>query len=150
MSEKAVANPADMENLVSNCAAQLLDLLDRVEDASIEDIVEVICNFPTVDGEDTGKVESRKVVAGRMLGKSLQAGDGVFERVFSAVYSALRGVVLGGSGARGRKLAEMALMKVGAAVLTDKVVETAGVLIVAATISVNVHGPWYKCLTDGM
>nr|KYP63183.1 T-complex protein 11-like protein 1 [Cajanus cajan] len=151
LSEKAVASPADMEKLVSECGAQLMDLLDRVKDADIEDIVQVICNFPTVDGEeDKGKLESRKIVAARMLGKSLQAGDPVFERVFNAVYSALRGVVLGGSGARGRKLAEMALIKVGAALLTDKVVETAGVLIVAATISVGVYGPWYKYLTDNM
>ncbi|KAK7412043.1 hypothetical protein VNO78_03489 [Psophocarpus tetragonolobus] len=150
LSDKVVASPADMDNLVSKCAAQLLDLLDRVEDADIEDIVEVICNLPTADGEDTEKLESRKGVVARMLGKSLQAGDAVFERVFNAVYSALRGVVLGGSGARGRKLAEMALVKVGAGVLADKIVETATVLIVATTISVSVHGPWYKYLTDNM
>ncbi|RDX93367.1 T-complex protein 11-like protein 1, partial [Mucuna pruriens] len=152
LSEKVVASPADMESLVSECAAQLMDLLDRVEDANIEDIVEVICNLPTVDGEeeDKGKVESRKVVAARMLGKSLQAGDAVFERVFNAVYSAFRGVVLGGSGARGRKLAQLALIKLGAAHLTDKVVETAALLIVPATISVSVHGPWYKYLTHNM
>ncbi|KAL2342235.1 hypothetical protein Fmac_010175 [Flemingia macrophylla] len=146
--EKAVNSPAEMEKLVYECGAELLDLVERVKDADIEDIVKVICNFTTVESEeDKGKVEARKVVAGRMLGKSLQAGDPIFERVFNAVYSALRGAVLGGSGARGRKLAEVALMKVGAALLTDKVVETAAVLIVAATISVSVHGPWYKYLT---
>lgn len=150
MSEKAVASSADMENAVSKCAEQLLELLDRVEDADIEDIVGVICNLPSVDGEDAGKVQSRKAVAARMLGKSLQAGDAVFERVFNAVYSALRGVVLGGSGASGRKLAEMALLKVGAGALTESVVEAARVLIVAATISVGVHGPWYKYLTDNI
>jgi len=32
-----------MENAMSKCAEQLLDLLDRVEDADIEDIVGVIC-----------------------------------------------------------------------------------------------------------
>lgn len=150
LSEKAVASPADMENIVSKCAENLLDLLDRSEDADIKDIVEAICNLATVDGEDTVKLQSRKEVAARMLGKSLQAGDAVFERVFNAVYSALRGVVLGGSGPRGRKLAEMALMKVGAGVLTERVLEAAGVLIVAATISVGVHGPWYKYLTDNI
>ncbi|XP_027193281.1 uncharacterized protein [Cicer arietinum] len=150
LSEKAVACSADMENAVSMCAEQLLELLDRVEDANIEDIVGVICNLPSVDGEDAGKVQSRKAVATRMVGKSLQAGDAVFERVFNAVYSALRGVVLGGTGPRGRKLAEMALLKVGAGALTDRVVEAARVLIVAATISVGVHGPWYKCLTDNV
>ncbi|KAJ1419984.1 T-complex 11 [Sesbania bispinosa] len=150
MSEKAVTSPADMENIVSKCAEQLLDLIDRSEDADIEDIVQVICNLATVDGEDAGKLQSRKIVAARMLGKSLQAGDAVFERVFNAVYSALRGVVLGGTGPRGRKLAEMALLKVGSGVLTERVVEAASVLIVAATISVSVHGPWYKYLTDNI
>jgi hypothetical protein len=139
-----------MENAVSTCAVQLLELLDRVEDANIDDIVGVICNLPSVDDEDAGNVQSRKAVAGRMLGKSLQAGDAVFERVFNAIYSALRGVVLGGTGARGRKLAEMALLKVGAGALTERVVETARVLLVAATISVGVHGPWYKYLTDNI
>ncbi|KAK7246875.1 hypothetical protein RIF29_41745 [Crotalaria pallida] len=151
LSEKAVATPADMDNIVSKCAEQLSDLLNRVEDADIKDIVEVICNMATVEGEeDAVKLQSRKEVAARMLGKSLQAGDAVFEKVFNAVYLALRGVVLGGSGPRGRKLAEMALLKVGAGVLSERVVEVAGVLIVAATISVNVHGPWYKYLTDNM
>ncbi|KAK7302409.1 hypothetical protein RJT34_13297 [Clitoria ternatea] len=150
LSEKAVSSPEDMEKLTSQCAAQLMELLHRAEDAEIEDIVEVICDLPTADSEDAGKLESRKAVAARMLGKSLQAGDSVFERVFNAAYLAFRGVVLGGSGVRGKKLAEMALMKVGAGVLTDRVVETARVLIVAATISVSVHGPWYKYLTDNM
>ncbi|KAL5096311.1 hypothetical protein RYX36_000638 [Vicia faba] len=150
LSEKAVASSADMENAVSKCAEQLLELLDHVEDAGIDDIVGVICNLPSVDGEDAGKVQSRKAVAARMLGKSLQAGDAVFERVFNAVYSALRGVVLGGTGARGKKLAEMALLKVGAGALTERVVEAARVLIVAATVSVGVHGPWYKYLTDNI
>ena len=154
LSEKAVASSTDVENIVSKCAEQILDLVNRVEDVDIKDIVEVICNFPTVEGEGegegAGKLQSRKVVAARMLGKSLQAGDAVFERVFNAVYSALRGAVLGGSGPRGRKLAELALLRVGAVVLTDKVVEAAGVLIVAATISISVHGPWYKYLTDNM
>jgi len=150
VSEKTVARHADMENLVSKCGAELLNLLDRVEDADINDIVEVICNLPKIEGEEASKVESRKLVAARMVGKSLQAGDAVFEKVSNAVYLALRGVVLGGSGARGRKLAEMALTKVGAAFLTHKVVEAADVLIVAATISVGVHGPWYKQLADTM
>ncbi|XP_054778004.1 uncharacterized protein LOC129286000 [Prosopis cineraria] len=152
LSEKVVANPVDMENIISKRAKQLLDLLDRVEDADIKDIVEVICELDKVGDEvsDAGQLQARKEVAARMLAKSLQAGDAVFERVMNAVYSALRGVVLGGSGVRGRKLAEMALRKVGAAVLSERVVEAAEVLILAATISVMVHGQWYKYLTDRM
>lgn len=44
----------------------------------------------------------------------------------------------------------MALMKVWDGVLTDKVVETTDVLIVAATILVSVHASWYKYLTHNM
>ncbi|KAK8469120.1 hypothetical protein PHAVU_006G216100 [Phaseolus vulgaris] len=155
VSEKTVGSPAEMENIVSKCGAELLDLLERVEDADINDIVEVICNLPKREGEEeeeeeAGKVESRKMVAGRMLGKSLQSGDAVFEKVSNAVYTAFRGVVLGGSGARGRKLAEMALTKVGAAFLSEKVVEAGGVLMVVASISIGVHGPWYKYLADNI
>ena len=58
----------------------------------------------------------------RMLVKSLQAGDAMFERVSHAVYLAARVVVLAGNGPQGRKLAEMALRQVGAVDLTDRVV----------------------------
>lgn len=75
----------------------------------------------------------------RMLAKSLQTGDPVFERVSRAVYMAARGIVLGGSGPQGRKLAKSALRQVGAAALTMKVVEAAEILAVAATVSVSVH-----------
>ncbi|OIW00565.1 hypothetical protein TanjilG_24295 [Lupinus angustifolius] len=148
----AVASPVDKEIVVSKCAEQLIELLDRFKDADTNNIVEVICNVSAIGDEvmDTEKLQSRKIVIARMLGKSLQAGDAVFERVFNAVYSALRGVVLGGSGAIGKKIAEMALRKVGAAVLTEMVVSGAEILIVAATISVSVHGPWYEYLIDNI
>lgn len=140
-----IASPADMESIVSKCTEQLLDLLDRVEDAGIEQIVEIISVFPEHGDEvvDTKKLQSRRVVMARMLAKSLQAGDPVFEKVSRAVYLAARGVVLGGSGPRGIKLVETALRQVGAAVLTKRVVEAAEVLVVAATVSVSVHEPWY-------
>ncbi|KAF1875963.1 hypothetical protein Lal_00006594 [Lupinus albus] len=152
LSENAVASPVDKEMVVSKCAEQLIELLDRVKDADTNDIVEVICNVSAMGDEvmDTEKLQSRKIVIARMLGKSLQAGDAVFERVFNAVYSAFRGVVLGGSGAIGKKIAEMSLRKVGAAVLTEMVVRDAEILIVAATVSVSVHGPWYEYLIDNM
>ena len=61
-----------------------------------------------------------------------------------------RGVVLAGNGPQGRKLAEMALRRVGAVDLTDRVVEAAEISLAAATVSVNVHGQWYTYLTDNM
>ena len=149
LSEKVIASPADMESILSKCTEGLLDLLDRVEDAGLEQIVEIISAFPE-HGDDTEKLRSRKVVMARMLAKSLQAGDPVFEKVSRAVSLAARGVVLGGSGPHGQKLAETAMRQVGAFVLTKRVVEAAEVLVVAATVSVSVHEPWYINLTANM
>lgn len=141
-----------MEVIVSKCTERLIKLLDHSEDAGIEEIVESISKFSGDDNEvvDSEKIQSRKVVMARMLGKSLQAGDAVFEKVSLAVYAAARGVVLGGSGPKGRKLAETALRQIGAAVVIDKLVEAAEVLVVAASVSVSVHGQWYAQLTDNM
>ncbi|KAF2293835.1 hypothetical protein GH714_005054 [Hevea brasiliensis] len=36
----------------------------------------------------------------------------------------------------------MALRQAGAVMLAERVVETAEILVVAATVSVTVHGPW--------
>ena len=44
----------------------------------------------------------------------------------------------------------MALRRVGAVDLTDRVVAAAEILVAVATVSVNVHGQWYKYLTDNM
>lgn len=150
LTEKTVGSTMEMESIVSKCAERLADLLDRDQDVDINNIVEVICDFSGDLDIDAGKLQRLKVVAARMLPKSLQAGDAVFERVSNAVYSAVRGVMLGGNGVQGRKLAETALRKVGAGLLTERVVKAAEVLIVAATISVSVHGQWYKYLTDNM
>ncbi|KAK8568114.1 hypothetical protein V6N12_006678 [Hibiscus sabdariffa] len=147
-----VVSPTDTETIISSCTEQLLELLDRVEDVGIEGIVKIISGFSRLTDDE--KVRTRKVLMGRMLAKSLQAGDAVFEKVWRAVYLAFRGVVFGGSGAYGRKLAEIALRQVGAgtgaSLLTERVVKAAEVLVVAATVSVGVHGPWYTTLMGNM
>lgn len=141
-----------MENILSKCVEGLSDVLARDEDAGIDEIVDIISKFPR-DGDemvDTEKLQLRRTVMARVLAKSLQAGDPVFEKVSSAVYLATRGVLLGGSGPQGKKLAEVALRRVGAAVLTERVLEAAEVLVVVASVSASVHGPWYTHLTANM
>lgn len=152
LSEQVVSNSADMESIISKCAEQLSSLLDRSGDAGLEEIVEIISRFPGdgVQGADTEKLNVRRVVMARTLARSLQAGDAVFERVSRAVYMAARGVVLGGSGPQGRKLAETALRQVGAGLLTQRVVQAAELLVVAATVSVSVQEPWYADLVGRM
>ncbi|KAJ6348438.1 hypothetical protein OIU76_004827 [Salix suchowensis] len=145
--EQAVTSSADMESILLECSNKLSEVLDRVDDAGIEEIVEVASGLLQADEE---KLKSRKIVMARMLAKSLQAGDPIFEKVSRAVYLALRGVVLGGSGPRGRKLAEMALRQVGAVMLTKRVVEAAEVLVVAATVSAGIHRSWYVNLIDNL
>ena len=150
--QQALVNPVEMESIVVRCGKEVLELLHRSEEAGVEEIVEIMSEFSR-DGEEafnTNKLQARKAVMSRMLVKSLQAGDTVFERISHAVYLATRGVVLAGNGPQGRKLAEMALRRVGAVDLTDRVVAAAEILLAVATVSVNVHGQWYKYLTDNM
>ena len=147
-----MVNPQEMENILVMCRKKVLELLDRSEEAEIEDIVEIMSGFSR-EGEEasnTNKLQARKAVMSRILVKSLQAGDTVFERISHAVYLATRGVVLAGNGPQGRKLAEMALRRMGAVDLTYRVVAAAEILLAVATVSVNVHGQWYKYLTDNM
>ncbi|XP_030539410.1 uncharacterized protein LOC115747397 [Rhodamnia argentea] len=152
LSERVVTSATDMEGILSDCIQKVIELLDRVEDVGIEEIVEILSKFPVNSEEavDTKSHRSRKVVMARMLGKSLQAGDPVFERVSLAVYLAARAVVLGGNPPIAKKLAETALRPIGAVVLTPRVVEAAEVLAVAASVSVRVHGPWYGCIVDSL
>ncbi|CAL1385557.1 unnamed protein product [Linum trigynum] len=156
--ERGAASSADIENTVSNCSKQLLQLLDHGgDDAGIDEIVGILSSFFSQDSspsgsenENTQQLQSRKEVMGRMLGRSLQAGDPVFTKVSRAIYSAARGVVLAGSGFKGRKLVETALRPVGATILADRVVEAAQVLVTAAGVSVAVHGPWYATLVNSL
>ncbi|KAI7728902.1 hypothetical protein M8C21_012296 [Ambrosia artemisiifolia] len=150
--EQMITSPEELETAIQKCATELLQLLDTVESAGLEEIVEVMSK--TVEGfdrtNDPTKTESRRLVMARMLRKSVQAEDSVFVKVSRAVYLATRGVVLGGSGNHGRQLAEMALRQVGAAVLTERVVEAGAVLGVMASVTESVHGAWYDGLIENV
>ncbi|KAJ8767725.1 hypothetical protein K2173_020665 [Erythroxylum novogranatense] len=139
--ERGVANDAEVETIVSKCAKQLFEVLDFNNGAGIEEIVDVISEFfLDVNKEaEPQKLQSSKLFMARMLAKSLQAGDPVFEKVSRAVYLAARGV-----------LTETALRQAGAAVLTERVVEAAEVLIMVARVTVQVHGQWYISITDDL
>ncbi|KAK6945625.1 T-complex 11 [Dillenia turbinata] len=153
VSERLVSTPGDLENTISKCVEQLFKLLDNDQDAVIKEIIETMSKL-LEDGDkstsDGSKLLSGKEVMGRMLAKSLQTGDAVFLRVSHAVYLAARGVMLGGTGLKGRKLATIALRQVGAVLLVDRLVKAAEVLIVVATVSGSVHGSWYKFLIENM
>ncbi|XP_011657543.1 uncharacterized protein LOC101216796 isoform X2 [Cucumis sativus] len=135
----------DIETAVLNCAQHLSNMLDQNENAGIEEITEAIVKF-TGDGDEI--LQSSRVVVSRMIRKCLQAGDAVFEKVSRAVYLGARGVILGGSGRNGRRLAEKALRQVGGAVLTERMVKAAEVLVQAASVSVKVHEGWYADLVN--
>ncbi|KAL3515661.1 hypothetical protein ACH5RR_022563 [Cinchona calisaya] len=152
LSERIAISHGDTENIVLRSVKQLSDLLDTAEDAGISDITEILTKVVDDGGNsiDSVKLQSITDIMARILTKSLQAGDTIFSRISRAIYLAARGVVLGGSGTYGVGLAEIALRQVGAACLLDEVVSAASVLVVAATVSVNVHGPWYARLVGNM
>ncbi|KAM6556094.1 hypothetical protein CsatB_003113 [Cannabis sativa] len=144
--ENLVTNALDMDTIALRCVNQLSSLLETVEDIGIPDIVETIsgCAEYSEHHSCPEKLEARKQIMARMLGKSLQAGDAIFKRVSRAVYLAARGVVFGGNGKKGRELTEASLRPVGATLLADNLVKAAEVLIVVAAVTSNVHRPWYE------
>ncbi|KAI3788928.1 hypothetical protein L2E82_01710 [Cichorium intybus] len=146
--EQMISTPEEMETTIQKCSTELLKILDTMENAGLEEIVEVLNK--TVDAfdktNDPTKAESRRLVMARMLRKSVQAEDSVFIKVSRAVYLATRGVLLGGS--YGRRLAEMALRQVAAVVLSERVVEVGKVLGVMASVTESVHRPWYDKLIE--
>ncbi|PHT63720.1 hypothetical protein T459_32406 [Capsicum annuum] len=147
-SMQMVSSAADMDKIVQGSAKSLSEILDSNKDAGIEEIIETL-GKPLEHGHDSTdvmKLQQIKEIMARMLSKSLQAGDAIFVHVSRAIYLAGRGVVLGGTGRNGKELSEMALRQVGAIVLIDEIVEAASVLVMAARVTVNVHGPWYAQL----
>ncbi|KAM0940788.1 putative T-complex 11 protein [Dioscorea sansibarensis] len=141
VSEKAVSS-SDLENMISNSVKRLSELLDNAADAGIEEIIDSIVGSPTEDP----KIQRRREMMAGMLMKSLQNNDPVFTKVSKSIYLAARGLVFGGTGMQGRRLADAVLRRVGAASLLDRLLKAAEVLIVVALVSCRVHGPWYRSM----
>lgn len=129
------------ETAIMESVQKLTALLDSSADVGLEEIVDTL--IATSSPEN---MESKKEIMGRVLLKSLQNGDIIFNKVSASVYSALRAVALAGNGVKGRKLAEVALRKVGGVILLDRVVKAGEVLVKMAVVTGQVHGPWYRCL----
>ncbi|KAL9229053.1 hypothetical protein vseg_004569 [Gypsophila vaccaria] len=146
VTERLITSPSDMDSVISQSAKQVSNLLDQSEDVGIKEIVEAMLNLSDDAKQvvNTLKLHSTMGVVSNLLSKSLQSGDPVFFSVSRAVRLAIRAAVLGGTGSRGKQLAEVALRRVGAVFLADKVVEVAEVLIVMATVTETVHGAWYE------
>ncbi|RLM65812.1 uncharacterized protein C2845_PM16G08190 [Panicum miliaceum] len=147
MSENSKATPLELEKAISELSKALVKILDSSPDAGTEEIVEAMISASALIGSPSEeKIQARRQMITRVFLKSLQPGDVVFKKVSRAVYCAFRGVVLGGSGPRGQKLADAALRRICAVKLIDRVMKAAEVLIKVATVSEKVHGPWYKAL----
>ncbi|XP_042382172.1 uncharacterized protein LOC121974945 [Zingiber officinale] len=132
---------AELESIITNTGRELSEFLKTSSDVSIQTITEMLMSACSSRNH-----ESSKEMVARMLTKSLQNGDTVFEKVSKSVYLALRGVVLGGNGEVGRKLADVALRRIGAAALVDQIVGTGSILIMMAIVTNRVHGPWYRVM----
>ncbi|KAJ8560188.1 hypothetical protein K7X08_004246 [Anisodus acutangulus] len=148
LAECLVTNPSDMEDIASKSVTKLFKLLDNVEDAGITEVVETL-NL-CLEGDEPEKLQTRKEIMANVLAKSLRAGDTIFTRVSRTVFLAAKAVLLCGSGAEGRRLAENTLKRVGATLLTGKLVEAMEDLLVVATVSARVHRSWYQELLKNM
>ncbi|KAG8082082.1 hypothetical protein GUJ93_ZPchr0014g47261 [Zizania palustris] len=147
VSENSKITPPELENVILELFKLLLKLLDNYPDAGTEEIVEVMMSSSASVGSlSDEKIQTRREMVTRLLLKSLQAGDLIFKKVSRSVYCAFRGIVLGGSGTKGQKMADIPLRRIGAAALSNRVVKAAEVLIKMATVSEKLHSPWYKAL----
>ncbi|KFK32085.1 hypothetical protein AALP_AA6G197500 [Arabis alpina] len=131
--------PIDMETITWTCINRLYDMLDAKPDAGLSEIMETLSEL--LDSDDA---ETKKRVIASMLVKSLQAGDAVFTRVSQTIYLATRAAVLAGNNTKRKQLVETMLRKIGAASLSDKVIEVSDILVLVANVSRNVHGLWYE------
>ena len=143
MSENSKITPPELETVISELFGALVKLLDNSPEAGTEEIVEAMMSASASAGSLS---DAKRQIITRVVFKSLQADDVVFKKVSRAVHCAFRGVLLGGSSAKGQKLVDAALRRIGAGKLADRVVKAAEVLIRVATVSEKVHGPWYKAL----
>lgn len=141
LAECLVTNPSEMEDISSKSITKLFKLLDNMEDAGITEVVDTLSLC--LEGDEPKKLQARKEIMANVLAKSLRAGDAIFTRVSRTVFLAAKAILLCGSGAEGRRLAENSLKRVGASLLTGKLVEAMEDLLVVATVSARVHGSWY-------
>lgn len=125
------------ESETESMAKKLLEMLDGKKEAGLTEIVKTAMSE---EGEE--KTKMMRV----LLGKSLEEGNTVYERVTGCIYKAARGVLLGGNGENRKRLVETEMKKVGggggSSGLKERVIETARALGVVACVSVRVHGPW--------
>ncbi|KAL9269358.1 hypothetical protein AKJ16_DCAP26877, partial [Drosera capensis] len=148
VTEQLVSDPSALESLVSQSTKRLSELVEKDAGIGLPEIVEAITELP--DSNDVvvslEKLRAKKEVVASMIAKSLRPGDAIFTCVSRVIYLAMRGAVLGGTRSKGRQLVEVALRRIGATLLTEKVIDAARVLIVLATVSACVHGVWYDNL----
>ncbi|RLN29773.1 uncharacterized protein C2845_PM05G14240 [Panicum miliaceum] len=151
MAEDPKVTPAEVESSIAELFEALLKILDGSPDAGTtgtDEIVEVMIRASASVGSPppSVKIQAWRQMVARVLLKGLRPGEVVFRKVSRAVHCAFRGVVLGGSGPGGQKLADAALRRANTAKLVGRVVKAAEVVIKVAAVSEKVHGPWYTAL----
>lgn len=137
---------AELETVLHGANKQLNDILSNPA-ISIHHIGHLLSQLCFPSGEND---EANQELMTRILRRSLSADDVVFVRVSTAVFSAIRATLLIGKCLHGRSLAEMALKRIGAVALIDQLVGVADVLDIMATVTCQVHGPWYSCIAREM
>ncbi|RLN07810.1 uncharacterized protein C2845_PM11G07900 [Panicum miliaceum] len=142
VSENSKITSSEMENATLELFNMLTRLLDTFADVGTEKIIEAMMHSSASNSSSSNEMmETRKQILTRVFLKSLQTDDTVFKKFSQSVYCAFRAITLGGSGEKGRKLADASLRRIGATKLTERVANAAEVLIRAAMVSEQVHGP---------
>ncbi|GLJ29643.1 hypothetical protein SUGI_0584480 [Cryptomeria japonica] len=140
LAEKEVP-AAEIDDVLKVASKQLNDILSDplITSHQIGELLAQLCS--SAIKADQTDIDGQFMT--RVLSRSLSAGDAVFARVAAAVRSSVRAVLLLGQGCDSCLLAEVALKRIGASSLMDLVVGVVNSLEVMASVSCQVHGPWY-------
>ena len=120
MSENPKITSSEMGNATLELFNMLTKLLDTFADVGTEKIIEAMMrSSASMNSSSNEMMETRKQILARVFLKSLQTDDTVFKKVSRSVYCAFRAIILGGSGEKGRKLADASLRRIGATMLAS-------------------------------
>ncbi|GLJ16432.1 hypothetical protein SUGI_0279530 [Cryptomeria japonica] len=133
---------AEIDSVLHDVVEQLKDILSNPA-LSVHHIGRLLSQLCMPLGENE---ESSQELMTRILNRSLSVDDAVFVKISAAIIAGLRAILLGVKGFEGRSLAQLALKRIGASPLVDLLAGVADALDVIATVTCQVHGPWYVCI----
>ncbi|KAJ7298580.1 hypothetical protein O6H91_Y539400 [Diphasiastrum complanatum] len=147
---KVKVSGSNLESVLEMGVSQLDSLLSEpaVTIPQIGSLLARMCHF--TGGESSSNLLLREELMTRVLGKSLNPDDHVFQLVSGAIKASMRGMLILGTGKEGTAVSESALKRVGSCSLIGHVSKLVASLQILATVTRKVHNEWYISLAGAV